>query len=418
VRHIAPLVLLVLMVTACQSGPGPKSGPDILIASDFPTSYPGPFAVQNEQIVRLAISEQDHIGQFKLGYLPFDDYLGDGPSQAKSVQNVTQMIADARVLGMIGPRTSNIAFADIPVANPSDLVIISPSNTTECLTQPHPFCKAGQPPWQQLSHPNNYFRIAAPEPVAGRAMARYISDSLGVKRAAAFNEAGDQGSLFIKEFGDELARTGGKLVFSQDLPDGTTSFKSFLSQAKAAGAQAIYAITAFDGHVCAARAQMARIFPKDTYFMGSDGMVSWTGGVSEAAKDDECLKDAVGNGEGMLTSTSFIDVTRNTDAASMNIVAAYRKANPTNTDIGTYTMATYDCARLLIDAISRAVKANGGGKPTRAQVVSAVAQAHFQGVTGTYSFDAHGDAVSPMMSIYRVDNGHWVLLKPIDASAK
>ena len=418
VRLLAPLLLLGLLATACEPNPKVSSGADLLIASDFPSSYPDLFAVQREQIIQLAINERDHIGRFKLGYVPFDDFLGDAPSQAKGVQNVKQMIANARVLGMVGPWTSNMAYAEIPVANPSDLVMLSPANTSECITIPYPSCGAGKPPWKYQSHPNNYFRIAAPEPLQGRAMARYISESLGVKRVAAFNELGATGTLFIKEFGDELARTGGNMVFRLDLPAGTTSFKSFLDSAKAAGAQAIYAVADFGDGQCAARAQMAEIFPKEAYFMGADGMVSWSGGTSEAAKDDQCIKDAVGNGEGMLTATSDIDLTRNKDAVSMKAVAAFRKAYPQNTDIASYTFAIYDCARLLLDAISRAVQANGGGIPTRAQVVNAVAQAHFEGVTGTYAFDAQGDALSPMMSLYRVENGHWVLVKAIDASAK
>ena len=417
-RLLAPLVSLFLLVAACQSGPSLNSSPDILIAADLPISDPG-FSGQAVQAIQLAINEQDHIGRFKLGFLPFDNYLGSAASQAKGIQNVKQMIGDARVLGMIGPWTSNMAFAEIPVANLSDLVMVSPANTSICITQPQPYCGPGKPPWRYQTHPNNYFRIAAPESLQGRAIARYISESLGVKRVAAFNELGDTGRSSLKEFGDEMARSGGKLVFVKDLPAGNTSFKAFLGSAKAAGAQAIYAVTDFDGnHACAARAQMSGIFPNDTYFLGADGIVSWSGSTSEAAVNDQCIKEAVGNGDGMLTATSDIDVTRSKDAPSIQAVAAFRKAYPKNTYVQTYVFAAYDSARILIDAISRAVQANGGAIPTRAQVVNAVAQAHFQGVTGTYSFDAHGDALSPMMSIYRVDNGHWVLLKPIDASAK
>jgi len=251
-------------------------------------------------------------------------------------------------------------------------------------------------------------------------MARYISGTLGVKRVAAFNEWGDTGIAVMKEFGDELARAGGKLVLTKDLPAGTTSFiKTFLEPAKRAGAQAIYAIGDRENHVCAARAQMTKMFPKDAYFFGVDGIVSWTGGTNlAAAADDQCIKEAVGNGEGMFSTVGDVDLTHNTDAASLKVVEAFRKTYPRNTDVGTFIFPTYDSARILIDAISRAINANGGGIPTRAQVVAAVAQTHFVGVTGTYSFDAHGDALSPTMSIYRVVNGQWVLVKPIDASAK
>jgi ABC-type branched-chain amino acid transport systems, periplasmic component len=411
------VVLLLVLATACQSGPSPTPRADILIASDFPL-LGSDFSVQQTQAIQLAIKQQGDIEGFKLGYLPFDDFLGHSASQPKGIQNVKHMIADARVLGMIGPWTSNMAYGEIPRANPADLAMVSPANTSDCITVATPICRSDQPPWQHQSHPNNYFRIAAPESLQGRAIARYLRESLNVKRVAAFNEWGGGGDLYIKELGDELARAGGKLVLSQPLDDGTTSFKSFLESAKAAGAQAIFAVGSGDSHVCAARAQMAGIFPAGAYFLGVDGIVSWSGLTSEAAIDDSCIKDAIGNGDGMLTATSDVDLTRNKDAASMKVVAAFRHAYPQTTDIASYMFATYDSARILIDAIQGAIRANGGRIPTRAQVVSAIAQAHFEGVTGTYSFDAHGDALSPMMSIYRVENDHWVLVKPIDISAK
>jgi hypothetical protein len=37
-------------------------------------------------------------------------------------------------------------------------------------------------------------------------------------------------------------------------------------------------------------------------------------------------------------------------------------------------------------------------------------------VTGTHSFDANGDPISPLMSIYEVQNGRWVYQQQIDAS--
>jgi ABC-type branched-subunit amino acid transport system substrate-binding protein len=71
---------------------------------------------------------------------------------------------------------------------------------------------------------------------------------------------------------------------------------------------------------------------------------------------------------------------------------------------------------ILINAIKRAIDTNGGRIPTRRQVVDAFAKAPpLKGVTGTYLFDTFGDAISPMMSVYRVDNGRWVFWQNIDA---
>ncbi len=62
-----------------------------------------------------------------------------------------------------------------------------------------------------------------------------------------------------------------------------------------------------------------------------------------------------------------------------------------------------------MDAIARAIKANGGKLPSRSQVVTALAETNdFVWLTGTYSFDKNGDAINPMMSIYRVQGGRWV----------
>jgi branched-chain amino acid transport system substrate-binding protein len=404
--RLAPFAAVLLAITACQSGPSPSTAADILIASDFPSSDPG-FSAQAQLAIQLAIDQQHgRIGQFTLGYVPFNNYLGNTASQAKGIQNVKHMIGDARFLGMIGPWTSNMAYAEIPRANPADLVIVSPSNTSVCITRPNPICGPGQPPWQSLTHPNNYFRIAAPDSFQGRALARYIR-TLGVTQAAAFNELGPQGDLVLKDFSDELARAGGKLVFSQPLDSTTRTFKRFLVSAKAAGAQAILAIGSADDGTCAARAQMTGIFPNDVLFLGYDGILA-----------DKCIRDAAQNGGGMLVATSDVEPTHSSDAASIQAVADFRKAYPKIQDIQTYVFATYDSARILIEAISRAVKADGGRKPTRAEIVKAVSEANFVGVTGTYSFDSHGDALSPMMSIYRVDNGRWVYQNKFDISGK
>lgn len=152
---------------------------------------------------------------------------------------------------------------------------------------------------------------------------------------------------------------------------------------------------------------MKDIFPNGTYFLGIDGVVL-----------PACIQEAEDNAEGMLGTVGDVDPTHSTDAAVKQILDAYRKAFPKTSEVAPYTFAAYDCASILIDAITRAVEADGGSFPTRPQAVEAVAHTHFKDATGTYDFDANGDAISPLMSIYRVDHGRWVYLQQIDASSK
>jgi ABC-type branched-subunit amino acid transport system substrate-binding protein len=51
---------------------------------------------------------------------------------------------------------------------------------------------------------------------------------------------------------------------------------------------------------------------------------------------------------------------------------------------------------------------NGDKVPTREQVLSKVAATEdFKGLTGTFSFDANGDATKPAVSFDYVHGGRW-----------
>jgi branched-chain amino acid transport system substrate-binding protein len=82
-----------------------------------------------------------------------------------------------------------------------------------------------------------------------------------------------------------------------------------------------------------------------------------------------------------------------------------------------YTFAAYDCADTLIAAIERAIELKGGNLPNRRDVLDAMQTITYIGLTGTYSFDHNGDALSPLMSIYQVHNGKWEYLQKLDATA-
>jgi len=408
VKELGVLAICGLLVPACQpGGPPTGGGGDVIIASDLPTSggEDASGAVQVQQAIKLAIDQHPSVGRFKLTYRPMDDAVAGVANPQKGVQNVKRMIEDASVLGMIGPYGSQLAFAEIPVTNAKGLVMLSPSNTVDCLTRRASYCDP-QPDSLRPTGFNNYFRIVAPDSLQGAAMAGFAVRGLGVRRVAAFTEYPSAMGPIIDSFTEVLVRVGGELVLRQDLPPRATDFTPFLSAAKARGAQAIYVVGLSADGVCGARAAMKRIFADDPYFLGFDSMV-----------DPQCIRDAADNANNRIYATiSTFDPTQSRDPAVKQVVDAYRNAYPKSADTALYTFAGYDCAMILIDAIKRAIDANSGRIPTRRQVVEAVAHTRqSKGVTGTYSFDAFGDAVSPMMSVYRVDKGRWVFWKNIDA---
>jgi branched-chain amino acid transport system substrate-binding protein len=400
--RVSLLALVGLLVGACNNSvPAPE--PQIVIASDFP------FGVEEgpsmRDAIQLAVAQNAKLRGYRIAYVPFDDSLGGAAWPEKGLQNLKSMFANARVLGMVGPFNSYMAVEEIPRASAEGLVMISPSVTNPCLTEP-PLCDSDL----ESAHKNatnSFFRIAPPDPVQGRAMANFAAQ-LNIKRVAAINmwtgPPLGRGEPYVAQFARELSAHGGEMVLAlREVPRPTHDFTDFLAQAKLAGADAIYAVGDTDGGICDILPQMRTDFK---YLFFTDGVTG----------DDRCFK---GTGSAPITFGTYggVDATLSSDPAARGIVAAFRAAYP-HTPITQYTFAAYDCARILIAAIAQAIDAKGGGVPTRLEVLRQMTSGQFPaGATGSYSFLSSGDARSPMMSIWGVKDNHWYYIDRIDAGA-
>ena len=360
---------------------------EVIIASDLPTSgADASSGLPTQQGAAFAVSQLKSYKGITITFLPFDDTVNGVHDPQKGAQNVQQMLSNPKVVAMVGPFNSNVARAEIPIANQGQLAMMSPSNTNECLTQTFPYCDP-QPAALRPTGKNNYFRIAAPDTVQGPAMADYILNTLKLTKVAVFSDNETFGKGVADNFVKRLTAKGGTLTNRSDFDWKTTNdFKPFINAAKAAGAQAIYAGATSATKGCIVRSQMAGIL--DVPFTGPDGI-----------GDDQCLKDAGSNTANMFFTNAAGDAAQNPDAAST--VAAFKQAYPKASDLGAYTFPAYDCAFILLDAVKRAIDAAGGKVPTRQQVIDAVqSTSGLVGTVGTYAFDANGDPKSATMAFW------------------
>ncbi len=371
---------------------------EIIIASDLPTSgADASSGLPTQNGAAFAVSQTPSYKGIKITFKPFDDTVNGVHDPQKGAQNVQQMLSDPKVLAMVGPFNSNVARAEIPIANNGPLAMMSPSNTNECLTQTFPYCDP-QPKALRPTGKNNYFRIAAPDTVQGPAMADYILKTLKLTKVAVFSDNETFGKGVADNFVKRLTSTGGTLTNRQDFDMKSTSdFKAFINAAKAAGAQAIYAGATSATKACIVRSQMKGIMDAATTpFTGPDGI-----------GDDQCFKDAGDQAANMFFTNAAGDAAQNPDAAST--VAAFKAAYPKASDLGAYTFPAYDCALILVDAVKRAIDANAGKVPSRQQVIDAVqATTGLKGTVGTYAFDANGDPKSATMAFWASKSGAWV----------
>ncbi len=390
------------LAAACTSGGGGGGGDkgEITIATNFPTSGAdrasgrGPEAGAN-----YAVQLNPTVKGFKLSVKNYDDAVNGVHDPQKGAQNMTDMVNNPKILGLVGPFNSGVARAMIPIGSKANLVMISPANTNECLTQTFAYCDPQPAALRDPSQPNNYFRIAAPDTVQGPAMADFAYDTLKITKIAIWSDNETFGKGVADNFSKRFVSKGGTVVVRSDFDTKTTSdFKPFLQRAKDGGAQGIYAGATSATKGCIPRAQSKGII--DVPYMGPDGI-----------GDSQCIKDAGDQAtDKMYFTNAAADAAQ--DPANKDLIAAFTKAFPQKDDTGAYTFPGYDCAKILIDAIGRAIDTAGGNMPTRRQVLDAVQKTDkLKLSTGTYSFDKLGDPTSATMAFYQYKGTDWVFFK-------
>lgn len=419
VKSLSLVSTVGLMAIACggnSSSGGSSNKGEIDIASDLPTSgADASSGLPTQQGAAFAVQQHATVKGFNIVFKPYDDAVNGKHDPQKGVQNLQDMISNSKVLGMVGPFNSNVAKAEIPVANPVPLAMISPSNTNECLTQTFDYCQSANgftPASLRPSGKNQYFRVAAADTFQGPAMADFAYDTLNTKKAAVWDDEETFGQGVANNFAKEWAKKGGTVVSRKSYdPNTKKDFKDFLLDAQSKGADVIYvgATSATGG--CIARGQIKQVFTNDIFYLGPDGI-----------GDKQCITDSGANAnDHMYASQGVADATQNPDAKS--VVDAYKKAYPKPSDVAAYTFAAYDCAAILIDAVGRAIDANGGNMPTRQQVVDQVAKtSNYKALSGVITFDKNGDPTKPTLQIQQVKpvstgGMDWVFVKQLSASA-
>lgn len=402
---------LALLLSACTAVPAADTASkgELIIASNAPTSGVERASGRGPEAgVAYAVQLNPTVKGFRITHLPYDDAINGVHDPQRGAQNFTDMASNAKVLGVVGPFNSNVARATIPIANKAELVMISPSNTLNCLTQDVPGCGPGPAAMRDATKPNNYFRIAGPDIMLGTAMADFAIDTLKISKVAVWSDSNPGYGMSIADtFAKRLQARGGAVVVRQDFPlfplvpaqpSAPPDYRPFLLRARDAGAQGIFAgAHPFTG-ACIARAQSKGIL--DVYYLGPDSF-----------SETQCIKDAADQASDKMYFT-IAQAEPAHDPANKSLIDGFQKAFTQKDDLSGYTFQGYDCAKILIDAIGRAIDAASGNMPTRRQVLDAVQNTkNIKLSTGTYSFDANGDATSPTMAFYQLKNGVWTFVK-------
>lgn len=404
-------ILLLGTLAACGAGTQTTTSTNavvtIKIATELPVSGQDESSGKPaENGAHLAV-DQANKSNFLPGYQfvfdPQDDVGASGVHDPSvGAKNVTSLIGDAEVAGIVGPFNSSVAEAEMPIANQAPIALISMANTNTCLTQTAAAtgCTGSNLLVPKLRPTGNvtYFRIATTDTHQGGVGADFSYKTLGLKSAYVIDDTELYGVGLSNSFITQFKADGGTIL-GHDSIASTNDYSQELTK-------------------------IAHLKPAFIYFAGLDS----TGGISIAKQmgktpglantpllggdglQTSSFATAIGtNGVKVYSTVAAVDPTQLPSAA--NFLKQYN-ATYGQKAYGAYSAGGYDCAEIMLNAIKAAIQ--GGAKPPttssdsetaktfRQAVIAALAKTDYNGVTGHQSFDANGDTTDKTITVYQL----------------
>lgn len=364
------LALLLALVAAAPATAWAQKG-KIKIAVQAPLS--GEQAALGEHIklgAQLAVEEASKA--FKsLGYdlelVPYDD-------QAKpevGVANARNVVADPDVLVLVGHFNSGVALPASEVYKDAMLVMISPANTATEITD------RGYP---------NVNRVCGRDDVQGPVGARFAAQDLKLKSVYIIHDKTLYGQGVADNFRGEAKKLGMN-VLGYEGTEERANFSPMINPLKARNPALVY----FGGiyHQGGLLLKQLREKGVSAKFMGPDGLDS-----------AEMVKIA----GAAATGSYYTSVAGPPDAYPETAAFAKKFKQRFGKDVESFGMYGYDSAQVGIKAMERWIQANGGKKPGRADVSTAVRKIkNFKGVTGSIEFDNKGDPVKAKYFVFQFE---------------
>ena len=290
-------------------------------------------------------------------------YEDDKSTTYEAVQKVRQLIDRNKVVALLGEVASSRSLAGGLIANTSHVPMVTPSSTAVEVTKKRQWV----------------FRTCFTDDQQGAVAARFIKEHLKKDRIGIFFAAQDPySSGLARAFREEMKRLGGQIVVDKGYQKGETNFRTYLSELKAAGPEALFVPNYYNEMVLIAR-QASEVGIPGSMFVGGDG---W---------DSSNLVDGAGPElEGAHFTNHYApDVPWENSKKFFTAFTTKYKHEPTS-----LSAQGYDAAMLLFDAIRRA------GDPNPAAIRDALAATKdFKGATGTMTMDEEHNANKPIVVV-------------------
>jgi branched-chain amino acid transport system substrate-binding protein len=365
----APIaVLAAAALISCSKGDqGGAAGGEILIGEyGSLTGTTATFGISTKNGIDMAVEEINKAGGLlgKQVRVIVEDDQGK-PEEAQTV--VTKLITSDHVVAILGEVSSSRTLAAAPVAQQSQIPMVSPSSTNPAVTDVGDYI----------------FRVCFIDPFQGFVMAKFATGTLHLNKVAILRDIKNDYSVGLADvFTQRFKGMGGTITSDQSYSEGDTDFSDQLTTIKASNPQAIFVPGYYTevGLIARQEKQLGLNVP----LLGGDG---W-----DSPKLIEIGGEAL-NGSYFSNHYSTDDPNPAIQAFVSGYKAKYNETPDALAGLG------YDAAKLLFDAIKRANSADPKA------IRDALAQTKgFPGISGTITLDEHRNPVKPA-TVLQVKDG-------------
>lgn len=360
-----------------ETPPAPSASESIIIKIATQSPLSGEVSAIGTELKQGAeMAVKDYAPKFKeagfeLQLLPKDDKA----DPATGTTNAKALTTDQDVLAVVGHLNSGVMAASGTSYEQAGLAVVSPANTNPQLTENG---------WK------TYHRIVARDDAQGPAASQYLFDQ-GVKTVYIVNDSTDYGKGIAMEMEKKAKELGIEIKTHEGVNSQEMEFNTLVTKIMASKPDAVY----FGGMYAQAGQFLKQLKDKgfNGYFVGGDGVDS-AEFIKAAGGAENVKKARITSVAGDLMSS----------AKGPEFAQKYKQMF--NQEPGAFSVYGYDAALVVINGIEKAMKENGGQKPTREQVNAAIsATADFQGILTITTFDEKGDNKNSSVFIKSFEKG-------------
>lgn len=332
------------------------------------------------QGIQLAVDEANAAGGLlgqKVSVYALDDQ--HNPSQAVAAAH--RFVSSKAVVAVIGHLNSACTLPSSDVYAKAGLVQVTPCSTNVDITR---------------RGIKTLYRVCANDAAQGSAAASWATRKLRARKIFVLDDKSTYGQGLADEFTRAAKKLRARIAGRDSINQGEKDFAALLIKVRAAKPDLIFFGGMYpEGSLLA---KQARELGMKTTLMGGDGLY------------DKTLIQLAGEASAEGTFATMVGLDTAALPNGKAFIEAYeKKYGP----VAPYAPYGYDAARIVMAAITRA------GAPDRAKVAAEVRRTkNAKGVTGVTNFDARGDTLNQVISVYAVRKGTWAWQGSLNPAAR